>query len=320
MNRKKKHMTLQYRYVVYLGFDRKVYVSNGDDEWNELRTVLKKKRYRSDLMVWRPYSHQWKTIPNVPFYFDVRLPKGFLLMLGPSFRNALDIGHELSIYIQTLEWIEQQKKKIALLVKNRRRIFWKSQHLMLLMPPPFCLSEPFRDGWFSNDNQHIYLSSYSLELLHMQLHPQWEWIKSWFKSQFDFPVCCTQKKLPESSPFTSSLIIQNLHPVQDIKRLSQLAKKHLHWRNNTPPQPTQAQLEHIYLHAGCLIHIPKHIRTVNIQELSPYNLFSLLQTTKHIYRSRLLPCTEFLIIGLSISGANIYLPDSFVELDPHFFK
>lgn len=323
MNQRKKHkkrrlvvMTLQYRYVVYLNHDNRVYVSKGDDQWNELRIALKKQRYRSDLMVWRPFLHQWKIVPNIPFHFDVRLPKGFLLMLGPSFRNPLDLGHELSIYIQTLEWIDLQKKKIALLVKNRRRVFWKSQHLMLLMPPPICLSAPFRDGWFSNNNQHCYLSSYSLELMHMQLHPQWEWVKSWLKSQFDFPVCCTQKKLPEVSNFTSSLIIQNLHPVQNIKRLSRLAKKHLHWQNKTHTK----EIEHLYLHNGCGIPIPSHIQAINIQQLPPYDLFSMLQNTKHIYRSHLLPCTEFLIIGLSISGAKIFLPDSFIDLDPHFPK
>lgn len=305
-------MTLTYRYVVFVN-NARYSVEKGEEKWEELRLALRKKRYCSNLMVWRPFLNQWKCIPNIPFFMDVRLPKGFLLMLGPSFRNPLDIGHELSVYLQTLEWIEKQKLVVRKAEKNKRRAFWQSQHLRLLMPPASCLSAPFRDGWFENDDQHYYLNSYSLELMHHQINPRWDWIKSWFKSQFDFSICCAQKKLPESPHSPPSILIQDLYPVRNIKQLVHLAHKHLKWRTSTPKT-----IEHLFLHNGCATPLPPDFHVANIHLLSPFHLFQVLQSSKRVYRSHLLPCTELLTIGLSVSGADVYLPNSFSKLDPQF--
>ena len=307
-----KGMTLKYRYVVFVG-NEVLTVDKDCDDWEELKSMMLRKRYRSNLLVWRPYLSQWKCIPNIPFFLDVRLPKGFVLMLGPSFRNPADVGHELSVYLQTLEWLEKERMDVKKKTFNRRKAFWKTQHLRLLMPSPSCLSAPFRDGWFENNNQHFYLSSYSLELMHQQYNPNWDWIKSWFKSQFNFSICCAQKKLPETPHCPSSILIQDLYPVPEIRKLVNLSRKHLRWRKRI-----SKTIEHLYLHTGHTVNIPPNYHSVNIQLLSPFHLFQLLQTAKRIYRSHLLPCTEMLTIGLSVSGGDVYLPNSFLHLDPQF--
>lgn len=312
--------SLSIRFKVYM--DGKEYVvQKGSVEWCFLRTYMKRKRYISTMTVlWNRY---WVSVPHVPFYMDVSLPKKFVLLLGPMFRSPVsNIGHELSIYLQALDWIGHLKGMIRTLIPNERKCFWKTQHLHLLLPPPMCLPTPLRDKWFINNDQHTCLSSFSLELLHTRHIQQWEWVRAWFKEQFPHhSIYYTQKNLPRLQPVipSVSVIIHDICPVQDIPRLVRMSRKHLVWKANTLPI-----IEHIYLYAH---HPPSFlsppnlpIHMINIQNMPPYEIYKMMQSSRHIYRSHLLPCTEFIVIGLSVTDALIYLPGSFTELDSLFQK
>lgn len=305
-------------YFVVNYYGRTVKIMDDSEEYDYWKHYFMKNRipFNSDLIVWKPGRS--KRISNIPFYIDIRLPRGFTFILGDSFRPH-DIGHELSVYIQTLEMLDRKRKQIYATEKCKRKAFWKSQSLSLLLSPRETTSEPFRDEWFVNDTRHTFLKSYCLSMIHkndpMNIYADWEWFKSWFKKQYSFPITCVQKKFPIHSETT---LVQNVLPVNQIITLVKLARKHLILK-----EETTKHIEHLYIHnhASFRFKPQPHFYTVNINHISIYKLLLLMKQSKRIYRPSILPCTELLIIGLAVSGSEIVIPNSIAKtgfIDPLF--
>lgn len=306
------------KYVVF--YDNKsCTVVKGTNNYNSLRSYIQKNRipFNSNALIWRPQLRQWRCVPNIPFYMDVRLPKDFIFMLGESFRSR-DIGHELAIYVQTLDWIDQKKRFHESMETNKRKAFWKTHGMQLLLPHSSVVCVALREGWFKNDNAHTFLSSYSLQVLHRQRSPVWHWVKSTLKKKFDVSICCIQKELPDFK-FCPSVIIKDLVSLKEVSELVRLSRKYLIWNH-----PSEDVIPHLYLHmqpSNITINLPSKFHVVHLHHISPFCLYQLFQKSKRIYRSLLLPMTEFLIIGLAVTNAEIVMPGVFhteYYLDPQF--